>query len=110
MGKLNLKSNHLLSLITAVFIFTIVLTGCKKQIDKTTETKINSSSSVTMFQIKQWGVTFLSTITDQPTLAYELAQTKLINGRAYVRVPTYGAGSEGGYFYFTNKEDGTLQS
>lgn len=110
MCKRFLKCNHTLFVTTALALFTLALLGCKKQIDQTTKTDINSSALVTMEQIKQWAASFLPTIADQPTLAYELTQKKMLNGRSYLRVPTYGAGSEGGFFYFTKNADGSLQS
>ena len=111
MGNFILKRNQVLSLVTALFIFAIVLPGCKKQIDQTTETNIKSSTVVTMDQIKQWGSSFLPTLTDQPTLLYDLAQKRIVNGRDYVRVQALGSGNEIlGSFYFTKSDSGKLQA
>lgn len=48
MGKFSLKRKQVLSLFTALFIFAIVLPGCKKQIDQPTDTSIGTSSVVTI--------------------------------------------------------------
>lgn len=110
MGKFNPKRKQVLSLLTALFIFAIVLPGCKKKIDQTTDSGNVASSVVTIDQIKQWSSSFIPKLTDQPQLAFELAQKTTNNGRSYVRVPTFRAGSEGGFFYFTKTPDGELQS
>lgn len=65
MGKFNLKGKQVLSLLTALFIFAIVLPGCKKQIDHPTDTSINSSSVVTIDQIIVVTIITLQVITAQ---------------------------------------------
>ncbi|MDP1811030.1 MAG: hypothetical protein Q8K66_06445 [Sediminibacterium sp.] len=108
MRNSNTIKNQGLSLLTALFLFTVILTGCNKQVDIT---PVGSSQAVTMDEIKQWTTSFIPKMQDQPSFLYELAQKTTVKGESYIRVPVLGSKGESfGFFYFTKTAEAKFQS
>ena len=80
---------HLNPFLTLFLLASLTFVGCTKQ---TTEpVAVDQTQQVSMEDIKNWADTSIPKFVDPPQLIYELVQKTIVNGRNYVRVPTFGA-------------------